>query len=1152
MLRVSAPTNKHELTVDSCPQPMLCAEGLALIVGWCSSQIMQRSSLYLCCHSLSYHVLRCCARLHGISLLACVLLLFCASSVSAQSTPDLQWVVFRQAEGLTSNDVYAVLAQGDVIWVGAANGVSRYDGRWQSFATALSSTEPSTEIALGKVTTLAADNAGGAIWAGNEAGLLAVRGADGEWRIIQDFGAPIHALALIDDIVWVGTEQGLFLLHDTSATLVAAIGAAPVFALWPWDGRVLVGTAQSLWRLSTDLTEVEVLQPRDVDRVPIAGPFIGIWGSRGSDVWVSTTTTVFHYSPLTGDVLEYAHPFGDASLAITDICGFVGESVWVASHGGGAAQFRLANDTIVSMRNWGGSAQGGLSANDIRDIAIDGDGSVWFATSIGVFRYQPWAFQAVDERPFAPPVNDLLFDRKGNLWIATAGEGVQLQAGRYQRTTIFAPDNSDLPDGMVFDLEEDPLGRIWAITGAGATYFDAQRWRQPATLHELGATSIGVLKTDELGIWIGTAKGLGYFRFDDESVTLVQPLVGRSINAIELDSLSRLWVADAEGAIWRRDVDGAWKPVGGLDGVTTPVTALHPESEPSGAMLAAFKGYGIYRTRGAGWEAVDKNRRVSSDRIFAVLEDATSIWVGSEAGLIHLDPYGSVLYDAQDGLAPGAIRAITQDMTGAYWFGGDRGIFYYVPEQGRPWIQLSGISGEDVKAVGNQWRVSASEPIEINFVYGDLQTTTSRLRPFVRVVNGEETGPWQPIASGVFRTTFPTAGDFTLEYMVRDQALNYSSIHAVEVKAAPAREYLVVPLLGKVEHRIFQLLVAFAFLAVIGFGYVSLEIVQHRRRVNDAVARGYNPYISGEPVRREDMFFGRHELLQRIVSTLHNNSIMIHGERRIGKTTLLYQLANTLRQIDDLEYWFVALYIDLEGTSEETFFHFLMDEIVQHVRALEKVDEAQHQLLDGLVFHMTLASEYTDRAFSRDLRQVVQLLEDYSVRHCGGRQVRLILLMDEMDTLSRYNHLIQQQLRRIFMREFAASVGAVVAGIEINKDWERVESPWFNLFNEIAMQPFSREDAIQLLVEPVRGYYIFEPDVIDFILQQSDGRPHRIQQYALEAVNEMLRHKRRRITMHDVLTAHAIIQWDSQAGTAQSGASTPETLPLTAPSPGPV
>jgi hypothetical protein len=168
--------------------------------------------------------------------------------------------------------------------------------------------------------------------------------------------------------------------------------------------------------------------------------------------------------------------------------------------------------------------------------------------------------------------------------------------------------------------------------------------------------------------------------------------------------------------------------------------------------------------------------------------------------------------------------------------------------------------------------------------------------------------------------------------------------------ATPAPKFTNVPLLGKVENRIFQLLVIFAFLTVFGFGYVSLEIVQHRRRVSDVVARGYNPYISGEPVRREDMFFGRHELLQRIVSTLHNNSIMIHGERRIGKTTLLYQLANTLRQIDDPEYWFVALYIDLEGTAEDAFFHLLMEENAQHVRSLEKVDETSNRCLTNFIF----------------------------------------------------------------------------------------------------------------------------------------------------------------------------------------------------------
>ena len=302
--------------------------------------------------------------------------------------------------------------------------------------------------------------------------------------------------------------------------------------------------------------------------------------------------------------------------------------------------------------------------------------------------------------------------------------------------------------------------------------------------------------------------------------------------------------------------------------------------------------------------------------------------------------------------------------------------------------------------------------------------------------------------------------------------------------------------------------------------------------LNDAIRRGFNPYISGEPVRREEMFYGRHELLQRIVATLHNNSIMIHGERRIGKTTLLYQLANALHQVKDEEYWFVPVLIDLEGTAEDHLFLQLVEDIYQMVIRLPDLDPAAARSLEFLACHRWeeaepgdtagghYAIQYTDREFGRDLRTIVRLLEQYAEQHEDRRQVRLILLLDEVDTLSQFDPLYQQQLRRIFMRDFAATLGAVVAGIAISKEWDRVESPWFNLFNEIAMAPFSHAEAVELLTEPVRGYYIYEPAALDFIVEQSDGRPYRIQQYALEAVNHMLKHKRRRIQMCDVEYAH--------------------------------
>ena len=307
----------------------------------------------------------------------------------------------------------------------------------------------------------------------------------------------------------------------------------------------------------------------------------------------------------------------------------------------------------------------------------------------------------------------------------------------------------------------------------------------------------------------------------------------------------------------------------------------------------------------------------------------------------------------------------------------------------------------------------------------------------------------------------------------------------------------------------------------------------HNHQVSDAIRRGFNPYISGEPVRREEMFYGRHELLQRIVATLHNNSIMIHGERRIGKTTLLYQLANALRQVQDDEYWFVPVLIDLEGTAEEQLFLQLVEDIYQMVITLPDLDPAAARSLQFLACHRwheasslghtTVVGQNSgqwlsthDREFGRDLRTIVRLLEQYAETAQDKRQVRLILLLDEVDTLSQFDPLYQQQLRRIFMRDFAATLGAVVAGIAISKEWDRVESPWFNLFNEIAMAPFSHAEAMELLIEPVRGYYIYEPAALDFIVDHSDGRPYRIQQYALEAVNHMLKHKRRRIQMCDV------------------------------------
>jgi hypothetical protein len=55
------------------------------------------------------------------------------------------------------------------------------------------------------------------------------------------------------------------------------------------------------------------------------------------------------------------------------------------------------------------------------------------------------------------------------------------------------------------------------------------------------------------------------------------------------------------------------------------------------------------------------------------------------------------------------------------------------------------------------------------------------------------------------------------------------------------------------------------------------------------------------------MFFSRDDLLRKILGTLHHNSIMIHGERRLSKIDRPLPIGAALRGADDPEYAFIPV-----------------------------------------------------------------------------------------------------------------------------------------------------------------------------------------------------------------------------------------------------
>ena len=111
-------------------------------------------------------------------------------------------------------------------------------------------------------------------------------------------------------------------------------------------------------------------------------------------------------------------------------------------------------------------------------------------------------------------------------------------------------------------------------------------------------------------------------------------------------------------------------------------------------------------------------------------------------------------------------------------------------------------------------------------------------------------------------------------------------------------------------------------------GLVAAGLVVQRVRRRRAVSRRFNPYIAGAPVMDEALFFGRQRLLARILNVLHHNSLIITGERRIGKTTFLYHLKRRLEADEVPDYRFFPVSVDLQGVPEHAFFQALMADIV--------------------------------------------------------------------------------------------------------------------------------------------------------------------------------------------------------------------------------
>lgn len=255
-----------------------------------------------------------------------------------------------------------------------------------------------------------------------------------------------------------------------------------------------------------------------------------------------------------------------------------------------------------------------------------------------------------------------------------------------------------------------------------------------------------------------------------------------------------------------------------------------------------------------------------------------------------------------------------------------------------------------------------------------------------------------------------------------------------------------------------------------------------------------NPYIVGNPIKSEKMFFGREDDFEFIRRKLEDGNksyiIVLCGERRSGKTSILFQILNGRLGSD-----FIPIFVDMQTMAglknEAEFFEKIAQEI------FESLPENN---LKAEKFELAGPQDNPYNVFDNLLNKI----------HSRFPSKSLLFLIDEYELIE--SKIRDGNLSVNFIRYLAGvlesnrKISFILAGSK--RLDERKSDYWSILFGKSIYRNISflsRQDTLRLVVEPAREFVTYNENVLDTIYRLTVGQPFYTQvicQNIIELLNE--------------------------------------------------
>lgn len=590
-------------------------------------------------------------------------LLLALTAAQGLPGPPRRWTV---ADGLpqgTINDVVQT-PEGE-LWIATFGGLLRFDGlRMRVLDMATTPALPGNRF-----TALAGDGGAG-LWACAQDGRL-VHLVEGHVLEVREPPAEIEAVDLTrasDGALWVATSGGLVYRVADAWTRTGVAGGAGFNSLASdAQGGVLVGSSGRLLRFSAQAVRTDEwpLEPGAGVLAVAADGRVLVGAGRSLWLHEAGTLRALRATPeLPGNVTAAAWD-GDGRIYLG-----AGGGLFAADLEGGELRTTPCEPSPPT-------------GSDVRVLARDVEGNLWLGSAgQGLERRRLPSASGVIERLGRGAVTGLIEDGAGGLWVAFDCAGLRRLArdgsdpGTWQ---LRIPGAGDLPCIQALALDRD--ARLWLGAGEFVAVVGESGFDPPLGSSPLGGRVQALLGDGRDGMWALTEHG-GLCALDRTAAVLARTELGARAVSLAHAVDGALWIG-GDGRLWRHDATGttsfgaeAGLPRGDVRSILV---------DPDGTLWLALYGGGLVRFRDGRARAWTTAQGLSDNACSGLADDGRgALWVLCNRGVAvvsraeleavesgrqpHLTP---LLLGQESGIAEGnaGFPMALRSTDGELWFG---------------------------------------------------------------------------------------------------------------------------------------------------------------------------------------------------------------------------------------------------------------------------------------------------------------------------------------------------------------------------------------------------------------------------------------------------------------------------------------------------